>query len=162
MGWIEFMPVFVSREGRADVRVDARAVRRLAEQMLGKLGLRDSELSVLLCNDRVIHRLNLEHRGKDKPTDVLSFPQAEFEEAEQPRAGQSLRLLGDVVISLETAALQATSRKRSVLSEVRFLLAHGLLHLVGHDHLTADDKRLMSNRTRQLVRAAPLNEDAVD
>lgn len=154
------MAVFVRREGRVNTPIDLRIVRGLAERMLRKLGLTDSELSILLCSDRVIHELNLEHRGKDKPTDVLSFPQAEFESAEQPRVGESLQLLGDVVISVDTAALQAASRKRSVLSEVRFLLAHGLLHLLGHDHVTVEDKRIMFNRTRQLVRAAPVTEAA--
>ncbi len=132
-------------------------VRRWGDQMLYKLALPDSELSVVLCDDQYIHGLNLTHRGKDKPTDVLSFPQAEFRGPERPRRGQQLDLLGDVVISLTTAARQAESRRRTLQSEVRFLLAHGVLHLVGHDHMTPDDKRIMTNRTRQLVRAASLD-----
>lgn len=124
--------------------------------MLVKLGVADSELSVLLCDDAGIGRINREHRGVDKPTDVLSFPQAEFERAETPVAGQSLLLLGDVVISLQTAQRQAESRRRSLQDEVRFLLAHGVLHLMGHDHMNPDDKHRMKLRTAQLVRAAQL------
>lgn len=136
-------------------------VRRWGDQMLYKLALPESELSVVLCDDQYIQGLNLAHRGKDKATDVLSFPQAEFLSPERPRRGQQLSLLGDVVISLTTAARQAESRRRTLQSEVRFLLAHGVLHLVGHDHMNADDKRIMTNRTRQLVRAATLEPDSV-
>jgi probable rRNA maturation factor len=73
-----------------------------------------------------------------------------------PKKGQHLTLLGDVVISIDTAVRQATSRKRPLIEEVRFLLAHGILHLLGHDHMTKDEKIVMSRRTRELVRAAPL------
>lgn len=124
--------------------------------MLTKLKLPQSELSILLCDDLLIRRLNHEHRGKDKATDVLSFPQAEFRRPEQPRKGYSLELLGDVVISLDTAQRQAESRARSLIEEVRFLLAHGVLHLLGYDHMNPDEKRVMGLRTAQLVRAARL------
>ena len=124
--------------------------------MLTKLGLSGSELSVLLCDDLLIRRLNREHRSKDKATDVLSFPQANFRAPEVAGAGESLALLGDVVISLDTAQRQADARSRTLIEEVRFLLAHGVLHLVGHDHQNPIDKRRMGLRTAQLVRAAPL------
>ncbi len=128
----------------------------MGEQMLTKLGLSHAELSVLLCDDRVIRSLNREHRNKDKPTDVLSFPQVEFLHPEQPVIDLQLELLGDVVISLDTAQRQAIGRGRTLLEEVRFLLAHGVLHLLGYDHMNPEDKRVMSRRTVQLVRAAKL------
>lgn len=129
-------------------------MRRLAHKMLAHLELADSELSIFLCDDATIKKLNSEHRGKPKPTDVLSFPQAEFRAPGVPKKGQHLRLLGDIVISLDTAARMAASRKRPLLDEVRFLLAHGLLHLYGYDHATSEEKKNMSRRTRELVRAA--------
>jgi len=116
--------------------------------MLGALGIGDAELSVLLTDDPTIRVLNRRHRGKDSPTDVLAFPVDE-----KPVVG-SLRVLGDVVISLETALRQARSRRRALGAEVRFLLAHGLLHLVGYDHATRIQKRRMDTATRRLVRAA--------
>jgi len=155
------MPTIVvntSKNKRISAGLPLTMVRRWGDQMLSKLALPASELSVVLCDDQYIQRLNLDHRGKDKPTDVLSFPQAEFRAPERPRRGQPMSLLGDVVISLMTASRQAESRRRSLQSEVRFLLAHGVLHLVGHDHMTPDDKRIMTNRTRQLVRAAALDD----
>jgi probable rRNA maturation factor len=123
-------------------------VRKLAEAMLRELDLGDSELSVLITDDRTIHALNLRHRHKDRPTDVLAFPL-------EKRQKHGPRLLGDVVISLDTAERQASSRKRPLLAEVRFLLAHGLLHLIGHDHDTVEKKRRMDAMARRLVKSAP-------
>ena len=123
--------------------------------MLVELELEHAELSVLLTNDAQIHALNLEHREKDKPTDVLSFPLDEGGGADGFVSGT--RVLGDVVISLDTAARQARGRKRELLPEVRFLLAHGLLHLLGFDHGNPAEKREMDAMTRRLVRAVERN-----
>lgn len=124
-------------------------VRRWAERMLADLELQDSELSIVLTNDAEIHELNREYRGKDSPTDVLAFPMGEGEGSEF--AGP---LLGDVVISIDTARRQASRRKRELDAELRMLLAHGLLHLVGWDHRTDEEDRLMKARTRALCRVA--------
>jgi len=123
--------------------------------MLAELELAHAELSVLLTNDAQIHALNLQHREKDKPTDVLSFPLDEGGGADGAVSGT--RVLGDVVISLDTAARQARGRKRELLPEVRFLLAHGLLHLLGYDHGDPVEKREMDAMTRRLVRAVATN-----
>ena len=119
--------------------------------MLAALELPRAELSVLLTNDSEIHELNRQHRHKDKPTDVLAFA---MDESVPDEAG----VLGDVVISLDTADRQARSRKRPLIEEVRFLLAHGVLHLIGYDHADPAEKREMVAMTRKLVRAAPLPE----
>ncbi len=139
------MPAFVRRQAPHSAALDARSVQRLAERMLVALGLEAAELSVLLTDDARIKELNREHRHKDRPTDVLAFPLDEDAEGAGPR------LLGDVVISLDTAARQARGRRRELGDEVRFLLAHGLLHLVGYDHATPAEKREMSALTRRLV-----------
>jgi probable rRNA maturation factor len=144
------MPTFVQRRARGAPKLDAAELRRIADRMLGALRLEHAELSVLLVDDAGMQVLNREHRNKDKPTDVLSFPQPKPRRSEPGMP----RLLGDVVISLPTALRQARSRKRELLPEVRFLLAHGILHLVGHDHGTPAEKRVMDAETRRLVRAA--------
>jgi probable rRNA maturation factor len=97
------------------------------------------EVDVLLADDRTLRRLNREFRGKDKPTDVLSFPAAE-----EFAAGHA----GDLAISLETAARQAREHGHSLRDEVRVLLLHGLLHLSGMDHET--DKGEMAAREAEL------------
>lgn len=152
------MPTLVRRDARGAPALDPRTVRRTAERMLRELSLEDAELSILLTNDRQIRDLNREHRGKDKPTDVLAFP---LDLEERPKRGRRAQprghtppLLGDVVISLETALRQAQSRRRELFAEVRFLLAHGILHLIGYDHATVAEKRVMDRETRRLVRAA--------
>jgi probable rRNA maturation factor len=143
----------VLRKAPRSPALSSHTVRALGDAMLASLGLEDAELSVLLTDDRRIQELNREHRGKDKPTDVLSFPLDEDE-----ASSDSPRLLGDVVISLDTADRQAQGRGRPLVEEVRFLLAHGILHLIGHDHAEPEEKRIMVAATRRLVRAAPLPE----
>lgn len=118
--------------------------------MLSALALSSAELSVLLTDDEGIRVLNRTHRGQDRATDVLSFP---LDESAGP---DPVRLLGDVVISIDTAERQARSRKRGLLQEIRFLLAHGILHLIGYDHATRPQKRRMDAACRRLVRAAEL------
>jgi probable rRNA maturation factor len=142
----------VLKSGQRTPAIETRQVRALGDQMLRALGLERAELSVLLTDDQGIQQLNRDHLGEDRPTDVLAFPL----DALDREAPVGDRLLGDVVISLYTAARQAKGRKRPLLEEVRFLLAHGLLHLVGYDHATAGEKREMTAMTRRLVRAAPL------
>jgi probable rRNA maturation factor len=150
------MPVDVSRRARGAPPLSSARVRALASRMLEVLGLADAELSVLLTDDATIRELNRTHRGKDAPTDVLAFSQDEraAHHAHVTATGGRELLLGDVVISLDTAARQARSRRRDLWSEVRFLLAHGVLHLIGYDHGNAKDKREMSALTRRVVARA--------
>ena len=143
------MPTLVTRKRNLKHSVPSSVIERLGRAMLIELELADAELSVLLTDDRGIQELNRQHREKDKPTDVLAFPMAEG----APDPGG---ILGDVVISLDTADRQARSRRRPLIEEVRFLLAHGVLHLVGYDHAEPGEKREMVAMTRRLVRSAPL------
>ncbi|UCH29241.1 MAG: rRNA maturation RNase YbeY [Myxococcales bacterium] len=119
-----------------------------AEAMLDALDLGGSELSILLCDDDAIRRLNRRYRKKNKATDVLAFPMQEG-----PGPATQTDLLGDVVISLPTATRQAKERDRPIIEEVTFLLAHGLLHLCGYDHATRQEEREMRARTEELLQA---------
>jgi probable rRNA maturation factor len=147
------MPVLVTRKAPASAALPSRQVRAIGERMLRFLERDTAELSILLTNDAYIRTLNREHRGKDKPTDVLAFAQEEEAEADLPGAAEG-ELLGDVVISLDTAERQARSRRRALLDEVSFLLAHGILHLVGYDHQDDAEEALMNAMTQRLIRAA--------
>ncbi len=117
--------------------------------MLRALDLSKAELSVMLCDDSTIQELNRRYRREDRPTDVLAFSMAEGEQI----AGSPL-LLGDIVISLSTAARQATASRQELLVEVTLLLAHGLLHLLGFDHRTRAQQRRMKARVDMLIAAA--------
>jgi probable rRNA maturation factor len=123
-------------------------VRRRAERMLGALRLEGRELSVLLCDDRTIQDLNRTYRRRDRPTDVLAFAMAEGE------GPGDERLLGDIVISLETARRQAHAGQKAIVAEVTYLMAHGFLHLLGFDHRTDAEERRMNARADMLVAAA--------
>jgi probable rRNA maturation factor len=142
------MPVLVSRLNVPASPIGSPALKRRAERMLQVLRIPDAELSVLICDDKAIHALNRDHRRKDKPTDVLAFALREGKVL--PGASS---LLGDVVISLDTAKRQARQLKRSLWDEVTWLLAHGLLHLVGYDHQTVAEERRMNARADVLISA---------
>jgi len=129
-------------------RVDRRRLRRRAGAILRSIDRADAELSVTLVDDAAIAELNGRYRGRPRPTDVLSFSLLEGPHAERRGA-----LLGDVVISLETAARQASRAGRSLDDEVLRLLIHGVLHLVGHDHEDAADARAMRAAERRVRRA---------
>lgn len=116
-----------------------------AERVLAHFGLQEAELSVLLTDDATIHPLNRDWRGKDRPTDVLSFAQREGEVMGQ------VELLGDVIISLQTAARQAEERGHSPAHEVRVLLVHGICHLLGYDHEQDDEAEEMEALERDLL-----------
>ncbi len=98
-----------------------------ATALLREVGRATAEVSVVLTDDAEIHALNRQWRDKDSPTDVLSWPQEE-----PPRPGEP-DLLGDVVISLDTAARQAEKRGWTIADETALLLVHGILHLLGHE-----------------------------
>jgi probable rRNA maturation factor len=117
--------------------------------MLEAIELSDHELSVVLTGDEQIKNLNRIYRKKNKATDVLAFSQREGKLGD--RAGP---LLGDVVVSVPTARRQADTLSRDVLSEVLWLVAHGLLHLVGWDHDTPARDRRMRAETARLFDAA--------
>lgn len=131
-------------------------VRIRGDRMLRAVHRRDAELSVLLCDDSKIHELNAQYRGYDKPTDVLAF--AMDEGVPMPSAAGET-ILGDVVISLDTASRQAKQAGRAIVDEVVFLLAHGILHLLGYDHRDAQETRVMNALTDGLV-AASLHDPA--
>jgi probable rRNA maturation factor len=116
--------VFLDRQRRR--RVQPARVRRVLRAAARDLGV-SGELAVVLAGDRTLRSLNARYRGKDKPTDVLSFPGPGGE------AG-----LGDVVISLDTAARNARVLGRTLPEEVDVLALHGFLHVLGYDHETDD------------------------
>ena len=152
----------INRQKKPDL-VSAATIRRRAAKILEGLDKADAELSLVLTDDEEIQSLNSEWREKDKPTDVLSFPQDED-------------LLGDVVISIETASRQADDPhgwakdhanvegdEWSTLDEVTLLLVHGVLHLLGHDHhkkteakrMREEETRLFSLVTRRAIKPTP-------
>ncbi len=126
-------------------RLDLAVLEQRACRALAALGHRRSELSVGLVGDVEIRELNRDYRGKDRATDVLSFSLCDGDHADF--RGD---LLGDVVISIETARRQARGRHRSLDEEVARLMIHGILHLLGHNHEHEEEYRRMRAEERRL------------
>jgi probable rRNA maturation factor len=145
------MPVLITRQAPASPALPVAALKRSAQRMLDELKISNAELSILLCDDAQIQTLNFTHRGKNSPTDVLSFPLMDPEDEQLSTLDGGA--LGDVVISLDTAQRQAAHRGQDLMQEVEFLLAHGLLHLLGYDHETDQEEAEMDAATRKLVAA---------
>ena len=135
--------------GRLD-RIRLRRIERRVARMVRAAALSDGaaelEASLRLTDDATIRELNRDYRRKDRPTDVLAFSQREGQ-------GGALHphLLGDIVISVETAARQA---RRGLERELLFLAAHGLCHLLGYDHGTDSEEVSMNARMAALLREA--------
>jgi probable rRNA maturation factor len=109
--------------------LNLRKVRRATQRILTELGLLDAELSLLLVDDARIQDLNRRYLNRDKPTNVLAFPMREGE-----FSTLHPRLLGDLVISVETAKRQSNRFGLDEMEMVILLMIHGVLHLVGYEH----------------------------
>ena len=137
------MDYAVALEHEVDVDgLDEDALSRLAAHALAVERVpAPAELSVVLSDDATVQQLNLQYRDVDAPTDVLSFSQAEGEAFAVPD-GETPHL-GDVIISIDTARAQAVEYGLPLQDEVAHLLVHGILHLLGYDHIDDDDELLM-------------------
>ena len=129
---------------------DVDAVRR-AVLTVGRLyGALDAEVSVTLTNDAHIHALNRDYRGVDRPTDVISFALTESEEPEII-GGEGHEVLGDLIISLERMRAQAAEYGHTELRELSFLTVHGMLHLLGYDHMEEEERLEMEEEQRRVM-----------
>ena len=117
-----------------------------SKKVLFEMDLEEAELSLVICDDAFIHPLNRDYRGKDRSTDVLSFSQREGDFA---FVGDLI--LGDVIISLETTIRQAQERGHSMEKELTILLVHGILHLLGYDHIEDDDAEVMAAKEKDIL-----------
>jgi probable rRNA maturation factor len=139
-------------------------LRARARRLLHALALGRYELSLVLVDDAEMRALNRTYRGVDRATDVLAFPLREEAPGDlawgayrragvamRPRDGVAARLLGDVVISIDTAAAQAHAGHAPLGARLDVLLIHGMLHLLGYDHeVSAAEARRMARRARAL------------
>jgi probable rRNA maturation factor len=138
--------------------IDIPKLRQVALRILQKLGCQEPcELSIVLVDDQEIRRLNREYRGIDRSTDVLSFAQQEQGDSSEPilfyAEDESFpRILGDVILSVETTQKQAEEYGTPFEKELYFLLTHGILHLLGYDHHTDHDARKMKGLEQEVLK----------
>lgn len=146
------MEITIGREPEnLDVPQEALDAVRRAVLTVGELyGVMDAEVSVTLTDDAHIHVLNRDYRSVDRSTDVLSFALTESEEPAILDAPYGV-VLGDLVISLERVAAQAEEYGHSVLRELSFLTVHGMLHLLGYDHIEEEDRVEMEEEQRHVM-----------
>jgi probable rRNA maturation factor len=140
------MEVLISNRQKI-VEVDLDLVREVAAEIMKfEASPENAELSIVFCDDDFIQKLNKDYRGKSEPTDVLSFP------IDEESFDAEIRVLGDIVISTETALRQSESLKHPPMLEIIFLLIHGLLHLHGYDHIQKAPRRKMRDREVTIFR----------
>lgn len=124
---------------------------RLAVEKVGELyDAEDAEVSITLTDNTHIHELNKTYRGIDRPTDVLSFA---LNESDEPEIldGPEVDVLGELVISVERAREQAMEYGHSLRREIAFLTVHGMLHLLGYDHMKEEERREMEEEQRYVM-----------
>ena len=136
------MPVAIANRQRA-VPVSSARLARAASRALAAVGRAAGDVDVLIIDDSEIRRLNARHRGVARRTDVLAFP------LETPDV--AVPLIGQIVISAETAARQARRLDVPLATELDLLITHGVLHLVGYDDRDPVEATLMHGREREIL-----------
>ena len=145
------MSIDISNESGSEV--DNAALVRLATFALDQLRIQPlAELSILLVDEATMSAYHEKYLGEPGPTDVLSFP---MDELRPPTDGEepSMGLLGDIVLCPAVADRQARENQRSTKEETEYLLVHGLLHLLGYDHATAEEQAEMFGLTDKIISA---------
>ena len=119
--------------------LEEKELKKLIKYALKYMNLKNVSFSVIFVDNNKIHKLNKDYRNIDRPTDVITFRLADYEEV---MCGK-INILGDVYISLDKAKEQAIEYGHSYLRELSFLLIHGFLHLLGYDHMNEEDEKEM-------------------
>ena len=166
------MTLLLEDECGTDLNLDPEELAaRVAEETLNETFCPyEAQISLTITDDETIHDMNLRFRGVDAPTDVLSFPMLEFEhpgdfsfleEEEQdafdPDSGELI--LGDIVISSDRVLAQAEEYGHSVRREFAFLVAHSVLHLLGYDHITDLQARVMEQKQEDILQSLGITRE---
>jgi len=118
---------------------------------------KNTEVSIMIVDNSYIQELNFIYRQQNRPTDVLSFAMNELSDDEPDYdSSEELNILGDIVLSLEQASLQSNEYGHSLERELGYLVAHGMLHLMGYDHETDEEARVMRSLEEKIMKAVKL------
>ncbi|MBU8684338.1 rRNA maturation RNase YbeY [Bacillus haynesii] len=128
-------------------------IEKLLQFAAAEEGVADgAEVSVTIVNNEEIQKINKEYRGKDYPTDVISFALEEDGEGEIEIIGADMPpVLGDIIISVDKAQEQAEEYGHSLMRELGFLTVHGFLHLLGYDHMTEEEEKEMFTKQKEIL-----------
>jgi len=125
---------------------ELETVNKLIEYALEHEKLDDVEFNIIIIDNERIKQINKEYRNIDKETDVISFALEDYEDIKLQH-----RLLGDIYISIDKAKGQALEYNHSLLRELGFLSIHGLLHLLGYDHMNPEDEKIMFDKQKEIL-----------
>lgn len=122
-------------------------IRNLIDYAIKYKKLDNLEFNVIFVDNEYIHKLNKDYRGIDRPTDVITFALEDGAEVDL----NAWRLLGDIYISIDKAKEQAIEYGHPFLRELAFLTVHGFLHLLGYDHMTKEDEKIMFSEQEEIL-----------
>ncbi|MBN2568268.1 MAG: rRNA maturation RNase YbeY [Deltaproteobacteria bacterium] len=139
------MAVLVKNQQKK-IKIDVQKIRKYLSRILEKINCKDKELSLLFVNDEEITEMNRQYLNRDYPTNVIAFPMMEGEFGDI-----NPHVLGDIVVSVDTALRDAQSEGFDFDDEVAYLLIHGVLHLIGFDHERSESEAaIMKEKEREL------------
>lgn len=151
----------IDYDGIKKLSKEEKLIKQVVETVLQEEGVQSEvEVYVTLTNNECIHKTNLETRNVDRPTDVLSFPM--FEREEIPMLKEKRKetdILGDIIISVEKVQEQAVEYGHSFERELAYLTVHGMLHLLGYDHMIEDEKKVMRQREEEILEKLNITRD---
>ena len=126
---------------------ELETIEKLLNFVVEKEKLNNCVFNIIKTDNEYIHKINKEYRGIDRPTDVISFALEDNTDFIEPE----FRVLGDIYISLDKVKEQASLYEHSFLRELAFLTIHGLLHLLGYDHMNEEDEKVMFSKQDEIL-----------
>ncbi len=137
-------------ETGVELTEEEKMIQKLVKEVLKEEKVRNAECNIIFVDNEKIHEINREYRHIDRVTDVISFA-LEDEMENEPSAQYEMRVLGDIYISVDRAKEQALEYGHSFLREICFLAIHGMLHLLGYDHQTTEDEKIMFQKQEEVL-----------
>lgn len=151
--------MIINQQNKVNYTKDLQQIITNVTKAIAKLGKlpKNTEVSILIVDNNYIRELNFIYRGLNQATDVLSFAMNELgdEEPDYDFEGE-LNVLGDIIISLEQAVIQSEEYNHSLERELGFLVAHGMLHLLGYDHESPEEEAVMRELEEKIMQAVNL------
>lgn len=140
------MEIGIFNETEVEIK-ELETIEELMKYALKEENIEKAEFNIIIIDNERIRKINKEYRNIDRETDVISFAL----EDEKKEDFTKTRLLGDIYISIDKAKEQAISYEHSLERELSFLAVHGLLHLLGYDHMTKEDEKIMFTKQKEIL-----------
>ena len=136
---------------------ELETVEKVLYSAMDKEGLEDTSFNLIIVDNEYIHELNKNYRGIDRETDVITFA---LEDEDSLVVGDNERILGDIYISIDRARSQAVDYGHSFLRELSFLAVHGFYHLLGYDHQTEEEEKIMFGKQEEVLSSYGINRES--